>query len=165
MMDSPYHPLDSEAEQIRVAVLIPGEYEHVINVRLRVESLPIRGAKKLQFEALSYVWGHEVSPHTIQVDGKSTPIGLNLDHALRRLRYQDKERILWVDALCINQANVSERNHQVHLMGRIYSSATTVVIWLASGDEADVEAIQRITSPEHWNLQMFQTLTCIFERP
>ncbi|UPX20767.1 uncharacterized protein EKO05_0010988 [Ascochyta rabiei] len=37
---------------------------------------------------------------------------------------------LWIDALCIDQTNLSERNHQVAQMGEIYSSAKSVHAWL-----------------------------------
>ena len=42
--------------------------------------------------------------------------------------------MLWIDAACINQQNVSERNHQVQMMGRIYSNATSVRAWLGPAD-------------------------------
>ncbi|KAH3991299.1 hypothetical protein HBI38_218940 [Parastagonospora nodorum] len=165
MMVSPYQPLDSKAEQIRMAVLAPGKSDDVIDILLRVESLPKDSVKELQFEAISYVWGNEQFPHTIQINGNTMPIGLILDHALHQSRCLDKERVFWVDALCINQADTFERNSQVQLMGRIYSSATTVLIWLGCGDEDEVKAMQMITSREHWNLEMRQILTRIFEGP
>ncbi|KXT07664.1 hypothetical protein AC578_10172 [Pseudocercospora eumusae] len=42
---------------------------------------------------------------------------------------------IWVDAVCINQGNVEERNSQVSMMGRIYSKAWYVWIWLGESDE------------------------------
>ncbi|KAM7208297.1 Heterokaryon incompatibility protein (HET) domain containing protein [Naviculisporaceae sp. PSN 640] len=92
------------------------------------------------FEALSYVWGHEVEsgalrlhlqPHisgptaTAQVD-----ITTNLAVALRHLRHLDRARILWVDAVCINQQDVAEKTAQVGIMNQIYSRAQRVLIWM-----------------------------------
>jgi hypothetical protein len=54
----------------------------------------------------------------------------NLYDALRHVRFEDSNREIWVDTLCINQADIPERNHQVSLMGDIYSSAVHVVNWL-----------------------------------
>lgn len=61
--------------------------------------------------------------------------GSNLHAALLHLRYPDRTRTLWIDAICINQANITERGRQVGMMKDIYRSATRVVIWL--GDERD----------------------------
>jgi hypothetical protein len=37
---------------------------------------------------------------------------------------------LWIDAISINQETLEERNHQVGIMGEIYSRAECVIIWL-----------------------------------
>jgi hypothetical protein len=59
----------------------------------------------------------------------------NLFEALLHLRGKKETRILWVDAVCINQQDKSERNEQVRWMGEIYSSVQQVIIWL--GKEAE----------------------------
>lgn len=51
-------------------------------------------------------------------------------HALRRLRYKHRIRLVWVDAICIKQSNLLERNNQVRVMKQMYSQARVVVIWL-----------------------------------
>jgi len=63
----------------------------------------------------------------------------NLYAALFNLRSRFKERILWIDAICIDQNNILERNEQVRRMGQIYRSASRVVAWL--GDEYDNSAL------------------------
>lgn len=50
--------------------------------------------------------------------------------SLRYLRETDSRRILWVDAICINQKDFNERGHQVGIMRDIYSKAPQVLIWL-----------------------------------
>ncbi|KAF2651311.1 HET-domain-containing protein [Lophiostoma macrostomum CBS 122681] len=88
------------------------------------------------YEALSYVWGVEESNAYLHI--KSTwhpisqrlPLKTNLETALRHLRYRDRPRTLWIDAICINQQNIAERNEQVHRMGSIYRRASRVVVWL-----------------------------------
>jgi hypothetical protein len=45
------------------------------------------------------------------------------------------EMILWIDAICINQEDITERGHQVQLMGRVCSKATRVLVWLGEASE------------------------------
>ncbi|EFQ30542.1 hypothetical protein CGRA01v4_12534 [Colletotrichum graminicola] len=81
----------------------------------------------IPYEALSYCWGSSTSPrHTILVDGRFLFITENLFDALKNLRQEAEERILWVDALCIDQSNVRERGHQVTWMGKVYEHAERV---------------------------------------
>jgi hypothetical protein len=56
------------------------------------------------------------------------PATRNLDIALRHLRYPTKERVIWIDALSIDQESTDEKNQQVAAMGRIFSSAKVVVL-------------------------------------
>lgn len=82
------------------------------------------------YEALSYVWGDTSKKTPIQVNDKTLEIGINLRGALHALRYEDKSRTLWIDAICIDQQNIKERNEQVAAMPQIYSRAMKTVIWL-----------------------------------
>lgn len=93
-----------------------------------------------KFEALSYTWGDSTSPITAYVVnstdlGLTMRIGRNLAMALRYLRSQDQPRTLWVDAVCINQNDVDERNVEVKRMQDVYTLASRTIIWL--GEEAD----------------------------
>jgi hypothetical protein len=58
----------------------------------------------------------------------------NLGRALRRLRYRDRQRRLWMDSVCIDQQSVEEKNVQVAMMGRIFATARRVVVWLGEED-------------------------------
>lgn len=62
--------------------------------------------------------------------GQRIPITKNCEAALRRLRLQSRNRRLWIDAICINQQDISEKSHQVRLMSRIYSNASQVLAYL-----------------------------------
>ncbi|KAH7378654.1 heterokaryon incompatibility protein-domain-containing protein, partial [Cadophora sp. MPI-SDFR-AT-0126] len=64
------------------------------------------------YEALSYEWGHFKSSKEIFINGMRFFVRDNLWNALYDLR-EDSPRRLWIDALCIDQQNVDERNHQV----------------------------------------------------
>ncbi|KAK8023849.1 hypothetical protein PG993_011915 [Apiospora rasikravindrae] len=88
-----------------------------------------------QYEALSYVWGDPAMECSVSMDGHPVSITQNLHSALIHLRHEVDVRKLWVDALCINQSNISERNQQVGIMGDIYRRANQVLVWL--GEAAD----------------------------
>jgi hypothetical protein len=59
----------------------------------------------------------------------------NLEAALRHIRHEHHPRILWVDAVCINQGDISKRGHQVRLMRSIYKNATKVLIWIGEDSQ------------------------------
>lgn len=88
------------------------------------------------FESMSYCWGTQPAQSVITMGDKREPflISPHLWNALRRIRKSKKDRLLWIDALCIDQDNLRERNHQIVLMRRIYSAATRTLIWLGDHD-------------------------------
>jgi Heterokaryon incompatibility protein (HET) len=86
------------------------------------------------FEALSYTWGDEKAEYPILIDGGIFYVRRNLYSAIRELRPTSSSRTLWIDAICINQNDVSERGFQVAQMGDIYSLAERVVVWLGEGN-------------------------------
>lgn len=92
----------------------------------------------LDYEALSYTWTakNESTPERtgIYCDGSYISITFHLASALFQLRHGSQTRNLWIDQVCIDQGNAFEKDCQIPLMGQIYSQATTVVIWLGSGD-------------------------------
>ncbi|RBR09505.1 uncharacterized protein FIESC28_09836 [Fusarium coffeatum] len=100
-------------------------------------------ASIMPYEALSYVWGSQNTPCEITVDGKTLCITISLYDALCHLRQPHEDRILWVDALCIDQSNIKERSHQVNHMGEIYRKCENVIIWLGylSGNAADLKTV------------------------
>ncbi|KAL2354621.1 heterokaryon incompatibility, partial [Cryomyces antarcticus] len=83
-----------------------------------------------QYEALSYVWGNPADPKYIELDKQKFPVTHNLHATLRALRNNRTKRVLWVDALCINQADIPERIAQVAQMRHIYEAAQEVAVWL-----------------------------------
>lgn len=89
--------------------------------------------KKPEYDALSYAWGSCDPTHKIFIDGSPLPISRNLHVVLRQFErgiQKQKVKWLWVDAICIDQNSIEERNHQITLMDMIYSMASNVLIWL-----------------------------------
>jgi hypothetical protein len=125
----PYLPLEIQKNEIRVLHLDPGKDDDRICIRLQ----HIRPGFMEQYEALSYVWGTASSMQTVRVNGThDLTITENLDLVLRHLRLLKRSRVLWIDAVCINQSDLEERRQQVQMMGIIYSKAHEVIIWLGA---------------------------------
>lgn len=125
-----YSSLEPEKMEIRLVVVKPGGRSDKVQCRLIKVSL--NDCPK--YEALSYVWGEPdpINQDSILLEGKICSVTRNLGSALTFLRSPDQDRTLWVDAICINQADISERNTQVKLMGVIYKTAIQVVSWLGT---------------------------------
>ncbi|KAK2752445.1 hypothetical protein FQN54_008107 [Arachnomyces sp. PD_36] len=116
---------------IRLIKLKNGPPGSKIKFELRVEE---RGGS--EYRALSYTWGSGLCDHEAICNGHSLMITSNLHLALTRLRETEKEETyLWVDAICINQADPVDKSIQVRRMSTIYRDAAAVIVWL--GEESD----------------------------
>jgi len=116
---------------IRFIVLQAGESTDLIECKLtfgHLDALP-------KYEALSYVWGSQANPKTIHLNGQAIFVTQNLHQALVRLRKPAEDRLVWIDALAINQSDILERNAQVLRMSIIYKSAQAVLAWIGQDDE------------------------------
>ncbi|KAI2626788.1 heterokaryon incompatibility protein-domain-containing protein [Hypoxylon sp. NC1633] len=139
----PYPVLPDDPLAIRVVVLLPStEWHSDIICMLCNTNLDRSNVDK--YEALSYVWGDPSKRRPITLSGQQFQATENLEVALRNLRYRDKHRVLWIDAMCINQNNVEERNAQVQQMDLIYSRAQKVIVWLGPESEESTSAIELI---------------------
>lgn len=96
------------------------------------------------FTAISYAWGDASSRTAIQVNRKELSITSALDSALRHLRLPDQQRKLWIDQICINQADDDEKASQVLLMRQIYSQAEATIAWLGEERDGSDQAIRLI---------------------
>jgi hypothetical protein len=110
------------------------------------------------YEALSYVWGLETASEHLSLDRSTMSVTANLDVALRHLRRPTEPRILWVDALCINQKDLDERAAQVRLMQDIYRKATSVLVWLGAAADSSDTAMASIDRFDrgYWQTYDFQ---------
>lgn len=106
-------------------------------LELRLETCELTDT--LDYEALSYTWGSRSDCTPTAVHGGEMMIRRNLLMALLALRRSDVPLPIWVDAICINQNDLTERNHQVWQMKDIYSKARLVNVWLGDAD-ADAAA-------------------------
>ncbi|KAK4888176.1 hypothetical protein LTR27_012905 [Elasticomyces elasticus] len=101
-----------------------------------------------EYFALSYTWGSLSLDDKINIDGRVLGITRNCADALRRMLRGKLKRMIWVDSICINQANdaqaLQERGRQVTLMDEIYSKATQVNVHLGPGDKRSDVAIAAV---------------------
>lgn len=133
-----YEPLNPDRPAIRLLHLHPGGNNSEISCSLSQAELNQRN-DTISYEALSYTWGLPDLFERIIVDGCYLNVTYNLHSVLQQLRYSDVDRILWIDAICIDQENKKERGHQVEQMSKIYSEAERVIFWLGLGTlETDI---------------------------
>lgn len=116
--ESPYRPMKFD----------PMQYDIIITNRVR-------------YRALSYTWGESPADCIIKLDGTHFNVRQNLWDFLNRVRHEEVTNYLWIDAVCNNQEIKKERNHQVGIMGEIYSRAECVIVWLGEGCLRVVQAL------------------------
>lgn len=135
--DFTHAKLNPAKQEFRLLRILPAPENTTIECEIITESFG-----KLPYKAISYTWGaveplHEQS--RITLNGRSFPIRQNLLSFLQTARQQDISKSwLWIDAICIDQTNIPERNSQVQFMDKIYEQAEEVIAWLGpAGDNSD----------------------------
>ncbi|KAM0136071.1 hypothetical protein ACHAP3_004692 [Botrytis cinerea] len=135
-----YQPLDlDQPTAIRILILSGGSGNSPIESSILHTDLK-DPSSTIKYEALSYEWKEASNDDPIiLVNNCEFRIRKNLYDALIQLRFVDKDRFLWIDALCINQSNHLERNRQVRIMQTIYKRAKRVILWLGPAkDDSDL---------------------------
>lgn len=122
-----YASLDPRRRQIRLVTLLPGNWQDDVHCEMTTVKF---GKKMPKYEALSYVWGDPMATCAIWVNDQIFSVGENLWIALRRLRNPHSLRFLWIDAICINQLDDTEKSTQVTMMREIFESCDEVICWL-----------------------------------
>ncbi|PMD37053.1 HET-domain-containing protein [Hyaloscypha variabilis F] len=118
-------PLPSTTS-IRILELQPGEGTETIACRL----FAVESARAPPYEAISYAWGRETDTRVINCENRKLRVTANLRDALWRIRDPVKVKLLWADAVCINQLDNEERGFQVRQMPSIYANAVRVLVWI-----------------------------------
>ena len=144
----PYKPLDTLRKQIRVLQVKPRLSDALVECSVRHISLLEEPVSK--YEAVSYVWSLVTGNACIVLDGKMVSVPAAAEDVLSNFQLPDKERVLWIDAICTNQRDLDEREHQVALMGEVYSKTARTLVWLGKADE--------------WTLKAFKSLDIIYQQ-
>ncbi|EMT67441.1 heterokaryon incompatibility protein-domain-containing protein [Fusarium oxysporum II5] len=126
-----YKPLDNTRQEIRLLTLLPSEDKDV-NIRCTLSHAVLNTPSgNPAYEALSYVWGEPDFSEPIILNYHTFFITPSLKYILSCLKQRyDQQRVLWVDAICINQSDVEERGHQVALLHEIYLNCQRDIAWL-----------------------------------
>ncbi len=139
-----YHSLpELGSGEARFIHLHPGNLSDPLVCTINTASL----GTSPEYEALSYTWRNSESVDgfpdvPVLINGVTVYVLSNLGLALKCLRHERSERALWIDFLCINQANTPELNDQVQQMGDIYQSAAQVVAFVGDAAQGIEEAMQ-----------------------
>lgn len=102
-----YLPLNPETTSIRLVRLLRG---NTTEIECELFHASISGPKATSYEALSYTWGCTELVECVKLNSEILRITENLHSALQCLRYHSKDRVLWIDAICINQEDLKERS-------------------------------------------------------
>lgn len=122
--------MDPGSDNIRFFVLHGGKDQDPIKGELVVESPD----EKFPYEALSYSCGSPGRLSIISIGEAGLPVRANLHAALVRLRLPSSPRYLWIDAICIDQFDNSEKADQIRRMTPTHTAASRVLIWLGELD-------------------------------
>ncbi|KAJ8114363.1 hypothetical protein OPT61_g3738 [Boeremia exigua] len=125
-----YDPLPPDGASFRLLRVLPSLSSRApIQCELLTASID-HSAKS--YVAGSYIWGDAEHSSDIIVNGAKVEVRTNLAGFLRGCRGKVTPLTIWIDAICIDQSNLTERSSQVRLMGQIYSKATATYSWLGS---------------------------------
>ncbi|KAJ8117368.1 hypothetical protein OPT61_g1409 [Boeremia exigua] len=134
--------------KIRLLTILPSQDIHA-PIRCKLHQYRVSAAPT--YEGLSYVWGDPEDVVSIVCNGIEVNITSSLGSALWRIRDSRIPKVIWADALCINQRDVKEKSIHVPLMGRVFSRATNTVIYLGEANQeaalaakAGLEAISNL---------------------
>ncbi|KAF4452935.1 HET-domain-containing protein [Fusarium austroafricanum] len=138
-----YSPLDRDIKEIRLLTIFPS---HDRDQPVCCALTPTTLSSARSYKALSYVWGDPTSTAKLSVDRAEVKITKNLAIALRYIRHGTEEQVFWIDGICINQADMSERCEQVLLMAEIFQQAERVVAWLGEEENDSSVALHMLSN-------------------
>jgi len=134
---APYtHEPLPEGKWIRLLHLEPGVSDDPICCELIATALE----DAPPYETISYCWGNPSDTRTILCHDQPFSVTVSLFQALRRFRRNTEPRLIWADAICINQTSGREKERQVSFMDQVYARGECTLIWLGeAADDVDTE--------------------------
>lgn len=134
-----YRALDRSRKEIRLLDVLPGSDEEPVRANVAYEFLAENQIDL--YETISYTWGDPTLRGQVEIDGSAIDVPASSAATLRCMRRPDTCRRVWIDAVCINQADILERNFQVAMMGEIYRRASHNLVYLGEEDAGTQSAI------------------------
>lgn len=130
-----YNPLEPGSVRLLLlrknSYLLPSMIEaELVHVWMKEGLWPL---ELCDYEAVSYRWGSSERVHSILINGCLFAVTESAFDILLSLRSTFRDRVLWIDAICINQEDHNEKSQQVELMRDIYQNASRVIVYPGSG--------------------------------
>ncbi|KAK3625613.1 hypothetical protein LTR56_020333 [Elasticomyces elasticus] len=138
-----YRPLNQHTKEIRLLAISPSANEADL-VRCDVLDICLNSSDSHEYETISYAWGASKDRRTLILNDVPLSVPIESERALRRMRFADKHRTLWIDSICINQANNDERGQQVAIMRDIYRYSGGNLIYLGDEDSLVESAVENM---------------------
>ena len=120
--------------EVRLIDVHPAK-EDYLPLQCSIRHVRLASDPKPEYETISYVWGSPNTRAFIKLDGSKFGFPASSIAAIRRMRLPDRIRTLWIDSMCINQADLDERAQQVALMADVYRNSKGNLIYLGEGDD------------------------------
>jgi hypothetical protein len=155
----PWTPEETERGDLIILNVVTGQTHPLQTSAPPSEEIPEYQGR---YEALSYTWGDAGISEFCQIkDDQDNDMGMwglrpSLASALRYLRCSNQERVFLIDAMCINQEDIEERNEQVKRMTNIYKLAQRVIAWLG---EESTNSKNALTALQHVGWQLESTMS------
>ncbi|KAF7680529.1 hypothetical protein GT037_002180 [Alternaria burnsii] len=148
---SPYHHLEQSKRQFRVLRLLNSDAN---DIRCELNTFSLLDHGLPTFKALSYRWGDDIPEFAVCLDGHQILIRSNLHIIMAQMVAENNRDWIFIDALCINQDDETEKLSQVSAMGEVYQRALEVIAWIVPDPdqcESDAEEASDETAdgPEH----------------
>ncbi|WPV30485.1 Heterokaryon incompatibility protein 6, OR allele [Fulvia fulva] len=122
-----YQTIDASRYEIRLLEVLPGAYPQPIKCVLRPVSL--LAATVPQYETVSYCWGQSQRCFPINLNDRRRLIENSAGCVLHRVQLPHQSRLIWIDAVCINQDDDREKGQQVSIMGDIYRCSKQNIVY------------------------------------
>ncbi|KAF2137712.1 uncharacterized protein K452DRAFT_235310, partial [Aplosporella prunicola CBS 121167] len=154
-----HEPLDLSTRSIRLLNIDGISDDGFVQCTIRTYN---RDDTNCSYRALSYAWGPEEPSGSILLNEKPFRVRENLLLFLQEAitSHSEARRSIWIDAICIDQENISEKNHQVRQMADIFRNAVAVFAWLGPSKEDYNELSEFLEEIETTHLN---TLECFSE--
>jgi hypothetical protein len=142
-----YQPLDDPLNDLRLLRVLPDRSDGCIQVQLwNCSAQEVASTDYPGYHCLSDTWGDPAHTHEIRVNDQSLRVRRNLHDSLKRAAKTMPSHVLWIDALCIDQNALHEKNVQVAKMGSTYNGSIGVLAWV--GDDESFLPLARYISGE-----------------
>ncbi|KAK4449754.1 heterokaryon incompatibility protein-domain-containing protein [Podospora aff. communis PSN243] len=146
-----YPPIKQRTD-LRLLRVYPGNFDDPLRCDIFTTNVDTA-----DFEAISYTWadesGDSCASSSILLNSTQFPVTRNCEMALKRVRERVIIRHIWIDAVCIDQANDDERGHQVRLMPQIYSRARSVLVYIGEAAKMSSWTLKTLASGPQTHLE------------